>query len=124
LPPLVPVRITITQDGTPLADAAVTLINNDTSLSRWVVGGRTDASGVCNVCTQGKYSGAPHGSFKVLVRKEESEIVNDEQNFYDVVEEKYKTVLTTDLTLEVPNSGATQTFDVGKAIKKAIILAH
>jgi hypothetical protein len=131
LPELVPCKIIVTQDGKPLADAAVTLVNDDTSLSRWLVGGRTNSSGVCNVRTHGKYNGAPIGSFKILVTKEESEIIKEktadseeERKLFDLVDTKYKTVLTTDLTFEVPKSGASQTFDVGKAVRKEIILVH
>ncbi|MDR1480071.1 MAG: carboxypeptidase-like regulatory domain-containing protein [Planctomycetaceae bacterium] len=142
MPDLHSVKITIMQEGTPLEDAAVTLLNNDSSQSKWVVGGRTDASGVCTLKTQGKYNGAPAGKYKIIVSKTEkieSETakqpvpqdskaaeayyakISSEEKFYDYVDLKYKSPNTSGLEIEITAGKNEQTFDVGKSIKKEFV---
>ncbi|MDR1141581.1 MAG: carboxypeptidase-like regulatory domain-containing protein [Planctomycetaceae bacterium] len=142
MPELYPAKITIVQEGTPLEGAVVTLLNQDASQSKWVVGGRTDANGVCLAKTYGKYSGAPAGKYKVVVAKTEKtegetakqpppqdhkalEEYNikrgKEAKWYDYVDVQYKSEETTDLEIEITIGKNEQTIDVGKAIKKEYV---
>ncbi|MDR1493503.1 MAG: hypothetical protein LBT05_12380 [Planctomycetaceae bacterium] len=142
MPDLHSAKITIVQEGSPLKDAAVTLLNNDLSQAKWVVGGRTNANGVCILKTQGKYNGALAGKYKVIVTKSEkteSETakqpvpqdskaaeayyakISSEEKFYDYVDLKYKSPDTSDLEIEITAGKNEQTFDVGKAIKKEFV---
>ncbi|MDR1269130.1 MAG: hypothetical protein LBK82_06370 [Planctomycetaceae bacterium] len=73
MPKLYPVTITIVQENTPLEGAIVQLIPEDSSLSTWGPMGITNASGVTELQTNGKYKGSPLGQFKVLVTKKEIE---------------------------------------------------
>jgi hypothetical protein len=147
MPALHSTTVTITQDGSPLADAVVTFVSGDSSTSKWAVGGRTDSQGVCNVKTQGTFAGAPVGKYKVCVTKiEETESQTEkgpkpdpndmdalnkyhaqvaaEKKSFDVVDEKYKLAVTSDLEIEVVAGSNNQKFDVGKAIKKEIKLVQ
>ena len=72
MPDLYKTTIVVTQNGAPLADAALSLQSDDPSL-KWAVGGKTDASGVCVVkTTYANFSapGSPEGTFKVQLRKD------------------------------------------------------
>jgi 5-hydroxyisourate hydrolase-like protein (transthyretin family) len=60
--------IIVTQDGKPLADAQVILINIDSS-SNWSGGGNTDSKGVVRLRTLGQFDGIPEGTYKVGVEK-------------------------------------------------------
>ncbi|MCF0234197.1 MAG: hypothetical protein HUK22_04365 [Thermoguttaceae bacterium] len=73
MPNLVPAKITVTQNGAPLADAALNLVSADGS-SAWPVGGKTDAKGVAVLYTRGEFKGAPEGAYKVAVVKNDVEI--------------------------------------------------
>lgn len=68
MPALYTTTITFTQEGRPLDGAGVRLVSLDTS-NRWVSGGLTNGQGVLTVKTQGKYPGAPLGTFKVCISK-------------------------------------------------------
>ena len=73
MPKLYPaVRVKVVQDGQPLENAYVSLRSEDKSLS-WGIGGKTDAQGVAQLWTHGKYKGAYAGTFKVVVTKEVNE---------------------------------------------------
>ena len=72
LPKLYPTVITIVQEGKPLSDALVALVNVDSSIS-WSCVARTDASGMATMQTNGMYLGAPEGTYKVTVSKQVSE---------------------------------------------------
>ncbi|MDR1960352.1 MAG: hypothetical protein LBQ54_15175 [Planctomycetaceae bacterium] len=139
MPDLYPAKVTIVQEGKPLEGGVVTLVNNDSSQSKWIVGGRTDAAGICHLTTQGKFKGVPAGKYKVLVTKSEkteSETakqpvpadskaadeyyakIRKEEKYYEYVEEKYKLTSTSGLEMEITSGTNEQTFDVGKAIQK------
>ncbi len=72
LPELTPCHITVTQDNAPLADASVTLVLIEGN-QQWYPGGKTDASGVAELYTNGRYKGAPAGKYKIIVKKLESD---------------------------------------------------
>jgi hypothetical protein len=139
LPELYPVKLTIVQEGIPFVGVSVILEPEDAALSRWVAGGLTDAAGVCVVQTYGQFSGAPLGKFKITLSKEEMESgptsklpvpqdpkeekayyakVTAEEKYFDCVDAKYKSVTTTDLEIEVVQSGVTKTFDIGKPVRR------
>ena len=134
LPKLVPVTLTITQEGTPLADALVSLVDPGGSIP-FVVGGTTDAGGNVVLHTHGLYKGAPLGKFKVRVVKTESDPVPPAPAFdspefdaymkeaakrpppktYTFVEKRYTNVNTTPLELDISGQ-LTTTLEVGKAV--------
>jgi hypothetical protein len=57
--------ITLTLDGKGLADASLTMIPSDGG--QYTAVGTTDASGVAEMKTNGKFKGAVPGSYKVVV---------------------------------------------------------
>jgi len=71
MPPLHPVFITVEQDGSPLADAVVSLLGDDEVTRQWPAGGVTDANGVAQMRTGGRFNGAAAGRFRVTVDKVE-----------------------------------------------------
>ena len=129
--------ITITQEGSPLAGARVSLIPTD-GAKDWLVSALTDGSGVGKVYTYGQFEGAPKGKYKVIVNKTESDpsqftppadesdsaamaafsrnVQNEKLNSYALVEAVYSTVGNTPHELEITGK-TTQTFDVGKKVK-------
>ncbi len=136
----VPVSITITQDGQPLADADVSLFPPDLS-AKWAMGGRTDANGIAKIYTNGEIEGCPKGEYVVLVRKMEQSTDKDlgpepedaiermkwsekkaaASHEYSLVDAKYNDVKTSDLKVKV--DGKTEvTLDVGKAVKVKVKL--
>ncbi|MDR1289863.1 MAG: carboxypeptidase-like regulatory domain-containing protein [Planctomycetaceae bacterium] len=121
IPTLYPCNITITQDGKPLSGAMVTLYTESSEDRRWSPGGTTDSQGVIQIKVLGKYSGAPAGTYKVTVEKQEIENV-DSNSYYHIslVETQYTKPKDTTLKIEVTPQGVTQTFDVGKPIQKRI----
>jgi hypothetical protein len=145
MPKLYPATVTVLQENKGLDNAIVTLINEDTTQSKWLVGGRTNSSGTCNILTQGKFNGAPLGKYKVLVTKTEkieSETakkpvpqddnaateyyakIHAEEKFYERVIEKYKEPETSDLEIEITKDKNEKTFDVGEAVKIEIKLVE
>ena len=133
---MVAVTLTLTQDGTPLVGAVVSLAGD----SEFSVGGVTDAKGNVVVYTHGKHKGAPLGKYKVRVAKTESdpgppspksftgpEFEAWQKEYgnlpppktYTLVEKQYTQAETTPLGLDVTGPTA-QTLDVGKAIKEVI----
>ncbi|MDR2704683.1 MAG: carboxypeptidase-like regulatory domain-containing protein [Planctomycetaceae bacterium] len=121
MPTLYPCTITITQDGKPLAGAMVTLYTESSEDRRWSSGGTTNPQGVISIKVLGKYLGAPAGTYKVTVEKQEIENV-DSNSYYHIslVETQYIKVQDTPLKIEVTPQGVNQTFDVGKPIQKRI----
>ena len=71
MPVLYPCKITVTQEGTPLADATVIMSNvSDPAIGdAWSAAGRTDSNGVAVIQTNGQYPGAPAGAYKIIVEK-------------------------------------------------------
>ncbi len=140
MPKLYPTTITITQEGAPLADASVQLLKKGDLTYKWLVGGTTDATGVCVMRTMGKYNGAPEGDFQVVVYKtvktesatrkaqpnppedpteaqEWAKKVDEEEKEIDYVNLKYKSVDTTDLTVSITSGKNEQTLDVGAPVE-------
>jgi hypothetical protein len=64
------VQFKVTQDGEPVSGATVILVPADSSATL-SASGFTNAEGICSISTLGK-SGAPRGSYKVLVTKVEA----------------------------------------------------
>ncbi|MDO5307955.1 MAG: hypothetical protein Q4G03_00445 [Planctomycetia bacterium] len=93
MPELVNVVVVVTQDGAPLADAALNLISSDGSC-KWSVGGKSDESGRATLYTQGDFKGAPEGTFKVGVIKMDYTVkegaTDDEGNPLQITEEQKK----------------------------------
>ncbi len=142
MPKLYPAKVTITQDGSPLADATVGFVSENSALTRWPAGGVTDANGIATIHTYGQYPGAPEGSFKVIVTKTINEgdpmptypggnATPDQMREYDralktgnfaifqVVHKDYRIAKTSKLQADVKSSGANEfTFDIGKAVKE------
>ncbi|MDR1289642.1 MAG: Ig-like domain-containing protein, partial [Planctomycetaceae bacterium] len=137
LPKLVPVTLTITQEGKPLSGATVNLSAIEQN-SVYTAAGTTDANGVCLLYTHGQYKGSPLGKFKVRVSR--TEIIpkpsprpksaaeyeaamkksrTDPPKTYQFVEEIYTNANTTPLEIEITGT-MQKTFDVGKAVKKVV----
>lgn len=129
LPDLYPSKITITQGGSPLEGASVTLVSDQKI--RFTVGGKTDAQGVCQIITDGQWPGAPSGTYKVLVKKavtpEITADASDHAAYQKALEEnskksrhvvdlKYSSVKTTPESVEVTATGLDSTIDVGDAV--------
>lgn len=147
MPDTYPASITITQAGAPLADATVVLYPEDSTLTRWPVGGTTDEQGTATLMTSTQYEGAPAGKFKVIVSKSVTEgdpypkhpgqgATREEINDYDralktgkfevfkVVAEEYRTAGTTPLSVEVASSGDNMfSEDLGDAVKEIDVQA-
>ncbi|MDR2707109.1 MAG: hypothetical protein LBC02_15155 [Planctomycetaceae bacterium] len=140
LPKLTPCIITVTQEGQPLVDANVTLYNSNGD-NRWLAGGITDANGIVKVVTNGRFAGAPSGTFNVVIMKFESDIVESpprpQETDQEYVQwmEKYSQQKPTDVytlvekfntdpeksphKLEISGSKpVTVTFDTGKKIRE------
>ena len=141
-PDTVPCVVTITQEGTPLAGATVSLIPSD-GAKDWLFGATTDASGNAKIFTYGREAGTPKGKYKVVVTKTETEpskytmpdendtaaveryhrdVMNEKLNSYTLVETAYSEFSTTPLELEVTGKTA-QTFEVGKQVRN-LLAAH
>ncbi len=116
-----PCKITITQEGTPLAGATVELVY-DTKM-KYKTSGTTNESGVATMMTY-SYPGAQQGTAKVVVTKlvteggsegedgEAGELGSD----FQVVDAKYRKADTTDLTITIGQENVEQTFEVGAAV--------
>ena len=136
LPKLYPATITVMQDGQPLAGAEIVVINTDPA-TNWSAGGLTDSNGVVKLRTMGRYDGAPLGTYKVGVRKEEipnitlpmevpsdpaemreyNRIVKDiEDNTFLLVEDKFS-IINTQLEVEITASNLNGTVDVSPAVR-------
>ena len=142
LPKLVPVTLTITQEGVPLSDAVVTLTDPSNSL-QFMVGGTTNANGNVVLHTHGKYKGAPLGKFKVRVVKTETDQLPPHlqtapnmrspefgaysreieklppQKTYTLIEKRYTQSNTTPLELDITGP-LTTTLDIGKAVRNVL----
>ena len=139
LPKLVPVTLTITQEGTPLAGAIVSVVDPGGGI-QFMVGGTTDVNGSVVLHTHGLYKGAPLGKFKVRVVKTEADQPPadlppppplgtkefeayrkqlDKLKTYMLVEKRYTQLNTTPLELEITGP-LTTTLDVGKAVRDVL----
>ena len=136
LPPLYPCEITVIQDGKPLEGATVSLNADGTSL-RFTVAAKTDKVGVAKIKTDIDWLGAPVGKYKVCIRKvvapatDTSEEIPSDPTAYaeyqkklasqsaqtkSLVDRKYLRPHTTPVSIEVTESGFSDTIDVGTAV--------
>ena len=132
-PALVPVTVTVNQEGQPLADAQVSLVPSD-GAKNWFSGGTTDSGGNVTVTTYGAHSGAPVGKYKVVVSKEVHEGLEEYQaamaredeaaarridvKVFACVEAPYREAATTPLEIEVVKGTKNYSVDVGKIVKE------
>ncbi len=139
LPELYPCKIKVIQDGQPLEGASVQL-NDPASTSRFVVGGVTNAEGVAELKTDGKFKGAPAGKYKVLIskifvpeipnevppedpeaKKEYDKKINElNAQQADTIDVKFKRPTQTPAEIEVTSSGAEAEFDVGAKVNISV----
>ncbi|MGL4943972.1 MAG: carboxypeptidase-like regulatory domain-containing protein [Thermoguttaceae bacterium] len=142
LPKTYPVNVTIIQDGKPLADAAVTLMPDDTA-SRFSAVATTDRSGVARLKTLGMYVGVPVGKYRVLVTKSDKvekhkpitgakrpgpggkggnvlDELRKEYDFFNLIDPVFGDIEKTTLNADVQAQSNTLSFDVGKAIREKI----
>jgi len=138
MPKLYSTSITVVQEGEPLEGAMVLLIPEDSTLNDWGPGGRTNASGVAVMSTNGRYKGAPLGKYKVTVTKTErdphphpewADLPSNDPNFrqfvkigeslkaYNYVEPEYGSRDKTPLRVEVTAGQKSHSIDVGKKTK-------
>ena len=132
LPPLFPVSLTVTQEGTPLADATIALRCAENSMT-WTIGGRTGDNGVVVLWTHGRFRGAPAGTFKVTISKMinegESEMLaaldrgdsaaaaRIEVNSVSYVQEEYESFETTPVEIEITRRDRMINVDAGPAVR-------
>lgn len=139
VPKLVPCKITVTQEGTPLAGATVIL--DFVGTSSWRTGGATDSNGVVTPMTNGQFEGVPAGKYKVVIMKTEQDASSippapeagapgyDEWMSkyamaegparYTLVEKQFTTAKTTPLEIELTGGKLVEhTVDAGKKIRE------
>jgi len=129
MPPLFPVNITIIQDGQPLEGATVTLIATAPVVAQYgISSGTTTAAGVARPRTYG-FDGVPAGDYTVVVERRvtegEQQIIEDGAvvgtrggRTYQLVDAQFSTAATSTLRISVAERrGATETFDVGAAVR-------
>jgi len=140
LPKLSPCVITVTQDGAPLDGAMVSLLSMDGN-QQWFPGGRTDASGKVELFTNGRYKGVPHGKYKIVITKTETDpstlgpAPDKDASGYDAwlrqsaaevlqsyssVEKQYAKAETTPLEIDMAGGKVDKTVDVGKKVRDKI----
>ncbi|MCL2306586.1 MAG: hypothetical protein FWC43_14705 [Planctomycetaceae bacterium] len=141
MPELFPCKITITQGGRPLGDAIVNLVPEEAALG-WVINGITDANGVATIKTQGNYTGAPAGPYKVCVSKVEitpsqipqpakdasyAELVEygekagkEVRPSYNIVKPEYNDAAITPLSITITKGKNNVTLDAGETIREEI----
>jgi len=140
MPSLYPCSITVTQDGAPLADASVILVNiSDVDKGQaWAPMGRTDSGGVAVMRTNSQYNGAATGKYRIIVEKVETEpsklgspppadtpeyevwsskSANENLAQFALVEAVYSSSKTPH-EIEVGKGANEKTIDVGKAVRK------
>lgn len=121
-----PCKVTITQDGTPLAGATVEF--QYTTNVKYTTSGTTDESGVATMMTYG-YAGAQQGTAKVRVAKLVTEGASEAEEYgevgakgsdFNVVDPKYSSFDTTDLEITITKSSSEEKFDVGAPVHEAV----
>ncbi|MDO5554190.1 MAG: hypothetical protein Q4G68_10555 [Planctomycetia bacterium] len=128
LPDLYKIRIKLTQEGQPVEGALVNFVAR--SPLKWAVGGVSDASGICQPRTHGKFNGVPEGSYDITVRKICSEPTGNmvpgampgtetpEVKNTQVIDEKY--TVPGALTLDVVPGGQTEfAFELGAPVTQS-----
>ena len=145
MPRLYPASIEVTQEGTPLEGATVTLVSEDSELGRWSPTGITNASGVAVLQTNGLYRGAPLGTFKVVITKRVTEPhphpelagaergtpeearydqLNRARQTFNYVESQYSSIEDTPLTIEIVAGQRTYSIDAGKKVQETVVRAN
>lgn len=137
MPKLQKVKITLTQEGQPCDDAKLGLlpIGGD---PQWSSGGTTNANGVLEPVTHGKYKGMPVGKYRVTVDKSvgegeppppspidaESQRKFDEYRasgktykLFQVMPDKYRLRDSSPLEIEVTEGTNEFTLDVPESVK-------
>ena len=141
MPRLYPASITVTQEGTPLAEAVVQLVSEDPANASWGAGGTTNESGIAVLRTNGKYNGAPLGTYKVTVSKMEQDphpnpelkgggedevrrylAVARTLRTYRLIEPQYSSLNDTPLRVEIIPNERTYAIDAGKKIRVVVRL--
>ncbi|MCL2119512.1 MAG: hypothetical protein FWH27_13910 [Planctomycetaceae bacterium] len=130
LPPLFPCEITITQEGTALSGATISLESSGEAKAVYHPSGITNESGKAVLSTYG-FNGVPTGMYKVIVRKTVVEdvkqvvdaygdLVDDGGVEYRTVESQFSNANATPHEIEITNSrqAVQATFDVGKPVKE------
>ena len=85
---------------------------------KWGVAGHTNASGVAVMRTGGQYDGAPAGTYKVLISKNESPDMPDVAPANWVapityhIDKKFSDIAATPYTLAVANKAVNEKFEV------------
>ncbi|MDR3234606.1 MAG: lipoprotein [Planctomycetaceae bacterium] len=140
MPKLYETGLTITQDGSPLTKANVTVISGDYSKLPYSGGGQTDAGGQLRLTTEGRYRGLPAGQYIVTVSKVEgpdialpAKVVTDaeiaefdkltaeiRQKSFEVVGEEFADTETSPLRLEVPKRKTSVTLDVSPKVQRKL----
>lgn len=139
-----PTTITLTLDGKGLADASVTMIPADGG--QYTAVGTTDASGVAEMKTNGKFKGAVPGEYKIIVgAKDEIDYgelgppptgdpaalekwnIDVEKSGgmaqfkrYSLVSTEFTDVENTPLTLTVADGKNAETFDLGASAREEV----
>ncbi len=116
-----PCKITITQEGQPLAGATVSL-EYDTQV-KYKTSGTTDETGVATMMTY-SYPGAQQGTAKVVVTKTVTEGGSEGEDGeagelgtdFSVVDAKYGKAETTDLTITIGKDNVAESFEVGAPV--------
>ncbi len=133
MPALQPTTITVTQNGTPLAGATVTLHPQTGGLQPWGCGGVTDSSGNISPTTRGNFPGVAAGKFTVTVEKTDADPpihvdgemtaaqreADNKRKTYDLVDPKFADPKTSGLEIEITSGKNTKAIDVGAAVRKA-----
>ncbi|MDR3197252.1 MAG: hypothetical protein LBU34_05225 [Planctomycetaceae bacterium] len=131
-PPLHSVTISIKENAVPLENVNVAFYNEDGSIPQWSIGGVTDAKGITQLKTYGKYDGVPEGIYKVVLSKqerknapeapapgslrEEFDVYEEQMIKYPAIEsipKEYTSANTTTLTVTVTQKTVAD-FDIGK----------
>jgi len=135
LPDLFPVKLTVVQDGKPLEGATIYLVDT-TSTSRFTVGYQTDAKGVAELRTDGKFPGCPAGTYKVVITKKfmpempkenppsdpeakaeyDRKIAELNAQVAETVAVEFTRPTTTPEEIEVTSAGLEKTIDVGEKV--------
>ncbi|MGL4943067.1 MAG: carboxypeptidase regulatory-like domain-containing protein [Thermoguttaceae bacterium] len=131
VPQLYPTSLTITLDGSPIEGAVVSFTGENPGTLP--VGGSTNASGVVEMFTNGRYKGAPVGKYKVTISKRQAvegptsktpaptdpaeldkykRAVSNERKYVELVAPEFLDPGKTPLAIEVTNGKNQQTFDV------------
>lgn len=141
LPQLTRCQIKITQEGSPLEGATVTLHSLD-GMRQWGAGGLSNAAGIAEIYTNGRYPGAPAGKYKVVVSKIETDpsqlppappqndpgypawhqkAESEVRQSYSVIEKKFTEPGSTPHEIDITEGKTAETtLDVGKKVRHKI----